>query len=65
MGSLLAGSALLVGSAGALWFLAPRKGQKGLLDRIPILASTVPMAVTVGVTLGIVFAVSGLMSVWR
>lgn len=64
MSSLLAGSALLVGSVGVLWYLAPRTGQSGLLDRVPILASTAPMVITVGVTLGLVFAISGLMSVW-
>jgi hypothetical protein len=65
MSSLLAGSALLAGSVGALWYLAPRTGQSGLLlDRVPILASTAPMVITVGVTLGIVFTISGLISVW-
>jgi hypothetical protein len=64
MNALIAGTSLLVVSGGALWYLAPRAGQRGLLDRVPLLASTAPMAITVGVTLGIVFMVSGIMNMW-
>jgi hypothetical protein len=54
------GAVVLAASAALTWHVKPHEGQPGLLDRVPVLAATVPMAITIGVTFGITLVALGL-----
>jgi hypothetical protein len=61
--ALLCGATSIAASIALLWYLAPRKNQLGPLDRMPVLAPIAPMALMMGLVLGITLFISGLFSI--
>ena len=60
MTSIVFGAVVLAASFALTWHVKPHEGQPGLLDRVPLLAATVPMAITIGITFGITLVALGL-----